>query len=224
MATGTWTSFAAMVRSTRRRSTGTAAVTWTRHRRGAARPRTPEVSRWQTWTATEGWTSCAATSPAARPCTDLNSSGHLDASPSWSGPPEDTRSVALADVDGDGRLDLVRGNFAGGTTLYMNIGSAFALAPAWTGEGGTKSVALGDVNEDGFPDVVCGNDAQASALYLHRSPWAIDATGHAPRNQLPNNPAYLRSVHVVASGSNTYHVSFQAFDLESDALTLVGEY
>ncbi|HEY6194725.1 MAG TPA: FG-GAP-like repeat-containing protein [Candidatus Eisenbacteria bacterium] len=153
-----------------------------------------------------------------------NSSGHLDASPSWSGPPEDTRSVALADVDGDGRLDLVRGNFAGGTTLYMNIGSAFALAPAWTGEGGTKSVALGDVNEDGFPDVVCGNDAQASALYLHRSPWAIDATGHAPRNQLPNNPAYLRSVHVVASGSNTYHVSFQAFDLESDALTLVGEY
>src|SRR5438876_6920830 len=53
--------------------------------------------------------------------------------PSWSGPIERTQSIALGDIDGDGKLDLVRGNSRGESTLYLNTGVTFASAPAWRG-------------------------------------------------------------------------------------------
>ncbi|HEY6194729.1 MAG TPA: FG-GAP-like repeat-containing protein [Candidatus Eisenbacteria bacterium] len=88
--------------------------------------------------------------------------------PAWSGLVENTVCVALGDVDGDGDLDLVRGNLAEGSTLYLNVGGTFGSAPAWTGPvENTRAVALGDVDGDGDLDLIVGNDGGAAELFLN---------------------------------------------------------
>ncbi|KPK78922.1 MAG: hypothetical protein AMJ81_14390, partial [Phycisphaerae bacterium SM23_33] len=83
-----------------------------------------------------------------------------------------TWSVALGDVDGDGSLDLVVGNYAGqANRLYLNNGTASPFADVagsditadaqWT-----FSVVLGDVDGDGDLDLVAGNGGQGNRLYL----------------------------------------------------------
>ena len=61
----------------------------------------------------------------------------------WSGPVENTQAVALGDIDGDGKLDLVRGNARGASSLYLNNGSVFATTSSWPGpDEGTETIAL----------------------------------------------------------------------------------
>ncbi|MCA8957247.1 MAG: VCBS repeat-containing protein, partial [Planctomycetes bacterium] len=66
---------------------------------------------------------------------------------------DESRAVACADVDRDGDLDLVFGNFGGQNKLYLNNGKAVftdataAWLPATIDQ--TTSIALGDVNGDG---------------------------------------------------------------------------
>jgi len=70
-----------------------------------------------------------------------------------------TQSVALADIDGDGDLDLVAGNDAGEPNrVYTNDGSGnFTDSGQMLGSNNTVSVALADIDGDGDLDLVAGN-------------------------------------------------------------------
>ncbi|ACL03849.1 FG-GAP repeat protein [Desulfatibacillum aliphaticivorans] len=85
---------------------------------------------------------------------------------------DNTRSVAIGDVDGDGDLDLVVGNYLGRISLHLNNGTADpfneVIGKNMTADfPHTYSVALGDMDGDGDLDVVAGNSCEPHRLYLN---------------------------------------------------------
>jgi Bacterial Ig-like domain (group 3)/FG-GAP-like repeat len=81
------------------------------------------------------------------------------------------QSVAIADINGDGRPDLVVANLcqdyntcgSGGLSVFLGNGDGTFGAPARYVSGGVsaESVAIADVNGDGHPDVVVANYCQS---------------------------------------------------------------
>ena len=95
-----------------------------------------------------------------------------------------TQAIAIADVNGDGKPDLITGNAAYSTgvapntvrvlspsRVYVNSGTATPLSGdgiALTGTGNDviTSLAVGDANGDTKPDIVLGNDGKPTRLFL----------------------------------------------------------
>lgn len=127
----------------------------------------------------------------------LNRGGTLIRDPRWSpgrigaGGAEQvtTLSVAWADYDGDGNLDLATGNagapgapvVGGANLLFRNGGAGLADVPAWESPQAddTSAVAWGDVDGDGRPDMAAGNSGvifsegitgQPNRVYRNRIP------------------------------------------------------
>ncbi|MFN0058826.1 MAG: FG-GAP-like repeat-containing protein [Planctomycetota bacterium] len=80
-----------------------------------------------------------------------------------------TMNVELADIDGDGDLDLVVGN-VGTNRLYLNDGTGqYTVTTTDLGSGEGYGLAIGDFDRDGDIDVVVGNGGGASdRIYLNR--------------------------------------------------------
>ncbi|MBF0452173.1 MAG: VCBS repeat-containing protein [Candidatus Magnetomorum sp.] len=82
----------------------------------------------------------------------------------------DTTSLALGDIDGDQRLDLIVGNQYQTNRLYLNNGTdhPFETAIHITNQNNaTKCLALCDIDRDDDLDLIEGNDNYYNAIYLN---------------------------------------------------------
>lgn len=73
-------------------------------------------------------------------------------------------SAAFADLDGDGRPDLVVGGEWMGVKVFYNTGGVFREQEIGGSRGLWQTVAIADVNGDGRPDILAGNWGRNSKL------------------------------------------------------------
>ena len=81
-----------------------------------------------------------------------------------------TRAIALGDLNGDGRLDLVIGDEAsGGASLYFNQGDLKFSEPMSIAEKTDVpySIAIADLNGDNQADIVLGNEKTPGAALIN---------------------------------------------------------
>ena len=77
------------------------------------------------------------------------------------------QSLTTADIDGDGRLDIVTSNSDNKTvSVLFNNGDGFATAVVYAVGEPPRSVAAADVNGDGYTDLVVGNSSNTSLTVL----------------------------------------------------------
>lgn len=93
-----------------------------------------------------------------------NGDGTFQTAVAYSSGGENAYSIAVADVNGDGKPDILVANAGGNGNVGVLLGNGdgtFQTAMTYDSGGVSTSVAMADVNGDGIPDLVvasCGNN------------------------------------------------------------------
>jgi hypothetical protein len=90
---------------------------------------------------------------------------NLSSSPGVGSAPD---SIAVADVNGDGKLDLICANYYGNSlSVLTNNGiGGFVLSGTYPVGGYPEPVIAADVNKDGKPDLICANGLDSTLSVL----------------------------------------------------------
>ena len=79
----------------------------------------------------------------------------------------DPRGIASADLNGDGKVDLVIANYESTVSVLLGNGDGTFASRADYATGPTpSSIAIGDVNGDAKPDLVLSNNGAATVSVL----------------------------------------------------------
>ena len=87
------------------------------------------------------------------------------------------RTLAIADVDVDGRLDVVTGNYAS-LSVFLNRSGTFQRRDYWTDVG--NDVAVADLNGDRRPDVATAT-IDGVAVFTNQGAGIFDKPASGPR-------------------------------------------
>jgi hypothetical protein len=121
-----------------------------------------------TWSTTENAVYLGSADPAKRAVD--SSAGEFQEGTNVSGETDLSTAITFGDLDDDGDLDLVVGNYGVANLLYLNDGNGgFPVSGTAidSDNDNTTSLVLGDVDGDGDLDLVVGNDGQ-NHLYINR--------------------------------------------------------
>lgn len=153
------------------------------------------------------------------------------AAPSWSSLQNLRASSAkLADIDGDGFLDLAVGTaedlIAQPNLLYHNTGGTFGAASVWgTATGAeTEDVAAADIDRDGDLDIVYGNEQEPNTAYTGLRNPVFRGDPATPTNHTPNNAASVATLETTSGNVNEVPIRFRIVDIESDPVMLHVSY
>ena len=135
-------------------------------------------------------------------------------------------SVAIGDLNGDGKPDLATANLEDAKTVsvFLNKGNGTFRAKRDYGTGGAWSIAIGDLNGDGKPDLAILTGANTVSVFLNRGDGSFPAkvdygTGRGPDSVAigdlngDGRPDLATANHVVSTASvllNRGDGSFQA--------------
>ena len=118
--------------------------------------------------------------------------------------------VALSDIDGDGKPDIVAGNFTSGagTTVSLlrnasTVGSiSFASKIDLTVGTGPRAIALADIDGDGKPDLATGNDNTSVSLLRNLGLPVPAITSISPTSGAPGTAVTVTGLNFDATPAN----------------------
>jgi hypothetical protein len=129
------------------------------------------------------------------------------------------QGVRFADVNGDGKIDIIQGLFANGATtsgVYINNGAGWTASSTWTlptnfiQNGTDVGSRIVDVNGDGLPDIVLANALNGTTTQT----WLN--TGHGWTNTRDSGTNYFLSPTIFMTGAGDRAVTFA--DVNGDGL------